>query len=75
MLGRAKSALTYADKAAARLSDEAQIEGAYVQLVRGGALLALDRRDEAVAEYRRAAGALASLDAARLSAGAWRELG
>ena len=74
MLGRAKSALTYADKAAARLSDEAQIEGAYVQLVRGGALLALDRRDEAVAEYRRAAGALASLDAARLSAGAWREL-
>ena len=74
MLSRPKSALTYADKAAARLSDEAQIEGAYVHLVRGGALLALDRRVEAVAEYRRAAGALASLDVARLAAAAWREL-
>jgi transcriptional regulator with XRE-family HTH domain/tetratricopeptide (TPR) repeat protein len=74
MLGRPKSALTYADKAAARLSEEAQIEGAYVHLVRGGALLALDRRDEAVAEYRSAAGALASLDVARLAAAAWREL-
>ena len=74
LLGRPKAALNYADKAAARLSDEAQIEGAYVHLVRGGALLALGLRDEAVAEYRHAASALAALDVARLSAGAWREL-
>jgi transcriptional regulator with XRE-family HTH domain len=74
MIGRPSLALNYVDKAAARLSEEAQIEGAYVHLVRGGALLALDRRDEAVAEYRIAAGALASLNVARLAAGAWREL-
>ena len=74
LLGRPKAALSYAENAAARLSGEAQIEGAYVHLVRGGALLALGLRDEAVAQYRHAASALAALDVARLAAAAWREL-
>ncbi len=74
LLGHPEVALDYADAAAARLSDEARLEGAYVHLVRGAALLALGRRDEAVAEYREASSSLASLDVARLAAAAWREL-
>jgi transcriptional regulator with XRE-family HTH domain len=75
LLGRPKSALSYSDKAAARLGTEARLESAYVGLVRGAALLALDRRDEAVAAYRSAARMLSALDLSRLAAGAWRELG
>ncbi len=45
-----------------------------MHLVRGAALLALERRDEAIADYRQASSELASLDMARLAAGAWREL-
>ncbi len=74
LLGRPETALELADSAGARLSDEARLEGAYVHLVRGGALLALDRTEEAVAEYRHAASSLAALDVARLAAAAWREL-
>ena len=74
MLGRPESALTHAARAEGRLSDEARLESAYVRLVRGAALLHLDRRDEAVAEYRQAASTLAALDVKRLAAGAWREL-
>jgi tetratricopeptide (TPR) repeat protein len=74
LLGHPDAALAYADAAAVRLSDEARLEGAYVHLVRGAALLALGRRDEAVAEYREASSSLASLDVARLAAAAWREL-
>ena len=74
MLGRPESALAHAARAEGRLSDEARLESAYVRLVRGAALLHLDRRDEAVAEYRQAASTLAALDVKRLAAGAWREL-
>ena len=74
LLGQPETALDHAATAAAGLSEEAKLEGAYVHLVRGAALLALDRRDEAVAAYRQASSALASLNVARLAAGAWREL-
>ena len=42
--------------------------------MRGAALLALERHDDAVAEYRQASSTLGSLDVARHAAGAWREL-
>ncbi|MEO6712309.1 MAG: helix-turn-helix domain-containing protein [Mycobacteriales bacterium] len=74
LLGRPKSALSYADQAAERLGEAPRLETAYVALVRGAALLALDRRDEAVANYRSAARLLSSLELSRLAAGAWREL-
>jgi tetratricopeptide (TPR) repeat protein len=74
LLGDPEAALDHADRAQAQLSDEARLEGAYVHLVRGAALLALKRQAEAVAEYRQASSALGSLDVARLAAGAWREL-
>ena len=74
LLNAPESALSYVAAAGARLSGEARLEAAYVHLVRGAALLALRRRDEAVAEFRQASSALAELDVARLAAGAWREL-
>jgi transcriptional regulator with XRE-family HTH domain len=74
LLGRPKSALKHADAAAKRLVGGVRLETAYAQLVRGAALLALERRSEAVEAYRAAARALGELDVARLTAGAWREL-
>jgi tetratricopeptide (TPR) repeat protein len=74
LLSRPKSALSYADKAAARLGEEPRLESANVALVRGAALLALGRQGEAVAAYRDAARMLSSLELSRLAAGAWREL-
>ena len=74
LLGDPQVALDHADLAQAQLSKEARLESAFVHLVRGAALLALERHDEAVAEYRRAASILGSLDQARMAAGAWREL-
>jgi tetratricopeptide (TPR) repeat protein len=74
LLGQPVEALDLATTAGERLSAEARLERAYVHLVRGAALLALGRRDDAIAEYRQASSDLASLDLARLAAGAWREL-
>ena len=74
LLGDPQGALDHAALAQAQLSPEARLESAFVHLVRGAALLALGRNDEAVAEYRRASSILGSLDQARMAAGAWREL-
>ena len=74
LLGDPQGALDHAALAHAQLSDEARLESAFVHLVRGAALLALERHDEAVADYRRASSILGSLDQARMAAGAWREL-
>ena len=74
LLGDPQGALGHAARAQAQLSDEARLESAFVHLVRGAALLALEQHDEAVAEYRRASSILGSLDQARMAAGAWREL-
>jgi tetratricopeptide (TPR) repeat protein len=74
LLGDPEGALEHAARAQGQLSDEARLESAYVRLVRGAALLALGRHDEAVADYRRASSILGSLDQARMAAGAWREL-
>ena len=74
LLGRPKSALKYADAAAERLGDAPRLESAYVHLARSAALLALDRRKDAVAGYRAAAKMLGSLELTRLAAAAWREL-
>lgn len=74
LLGRPKSAMKYADVAAERLGDAPRLESAYVQLARSGALLALNRRQEAVAGYKAAANLLRSLELSRLAAAVWREL-
>jgi len=74
LLGDPEGALDHAASAEELLTEEARLEGAYVHLVRGAALLALERHDEAVAEYRRASSTLGALDVPRLAAGAWREL-
>jgi tetratricopeptide (TPR) repeat protein len=74
MLGDPERALEHAGRAKDQLSAEARLESAFVHLVRGAALLALERHDEAVAEYRQASSTLGSLDVARQAAGAWREL-
>ena len=74
LLGDPITALDHAALAQAQLSEEARLEGAYVYIVRGDALLALERREEAIAEYRRASSLLGSHDVARMAAGAWREL-
>ena len=47
LLGDPSTALDHAALAQAQLSTEARLEGAYVYIVRGDALLALERRDEA----------------------------
>lgn len=74
LLGRPTTALEYADQAADRLGPAPRLETAYASLVRAAALLGLNRRDEAVAAYRSAAGMLGTLELSRLAAGAWREL-
>lgn len=74
LLGDPESALEHAARAQAQLSDEARLEGAYVYIVRGDALLELEHRDEAIAEYRRASSLLGAHDVARMAAAAWREL-
>lgn len=74
LLGRPGHALSLADSALTRLGPEPRLERAHTTLVRAGALLALDRRDDAVATYREAAGTLSGLDLSRHAASAWREL-
>lgn len=74
LLGDPERALEHAGLAKDQLSAEARLESAFVHLVRGAALLQLERNDEAVAEYRQASSTLGSLDVARMAAGAWREL-
>ena len=74
LLGDPEGALEHASRAEERLSAEARLESAFVHLVRGAALLALGRHDDAVADYRQASSTLGSLDVARQAAGAWREL-
>jgi tetratricopeptide (TPR) repeat protein len=74
LLGRPGYALSLADSALARLGPEPRLERAHTTLVRARALLALDRRDDAVATYREAASTLSGLDLSRHAASAWREL-
>jgi len=74
LLGRPGYALSLADAALARLGPQPRLERADTTLVRSRALLALDRRDEAVAAYREAAATLSGLDLSRHAASAWREL-
>lgn len=74
LLGRPGYALSLADSALTRLGSEPRLERADTSLVRARALLALDRRDEAVAVYREAASTLSGLELNRHAASAWREL-
>jgi len=74
LLGRPGYALSLADSALTRLGDEPRLERAHTSLVRARALLALDRRDEAVAVYREAASLLSGLELNHHAATAWREL-
>jgi tetratricopeptide (TPR) repeat protein len=74
VLGDPQTALDHATRAQEQLSEEARLESAFVHLVRGAALLAMERHDEAIDEYRLASKTLGSLDVARQAAGAWREL-
>ena len=74
LLGRPGYALSLADSALTRLGTEPRLERAHTTLVRARALLALDRRDDAVATYREAARTLSGLDLSRHAASAWREL-
>lgn len=74
LLGRPGHALSLADLALTRLGREPRLERADTSLARARALLALDRRDEAVAVYREAASMLGGLELNRHAASAWREL-
>lgn len=74
LLGRPGYALSLADSALQRLGHEPRLERAHTALVRARALLALDRRDEAVTSYREAARGLSGLEPSRHAASAWREL-
>ena len=74
LLGRPDQALSLADSALARLGSQPRVERAYTTLVRARALLALDRREEAVTTYREAASALSAGDLNSDAASAWREL-
>ncbi len=74
LLGRPADALSLADAALAHLGSEPRLERAHTNLVRARALLALDRKDDAVTTYREAARELSGLDLNRHAAMAWREL-
>jgi tetratricopeptide (TPR) repeat protein len=74
LLGRPHEGLALADSALARLGPEPRLEHAHTTLVRARALLALGRRDDAVAAYRDAAAMLSRLELSRHAASAWREL-
>jgi tetratricopeptide (TPR) repeat protein len=74
LLGRPQEALALVDSALARLGSQPRLEHAHTALVRARALLALGRRDDAVAAYRDAAAMLSALELSRHAASAWREL-
>jgi tetratricopeptide (TPR) repeat protein len=74
LLGEPAAALERADSALSRLGAVSRLESAHTLLVRARALLASDRRDDAVATYRQAASVLGDLELSRAAAGAWREL-
>lgn len=75
LLGAGEEAERFARSAIERLGGAPRLEATFAHLHLGDALHALNRSEEASAEYQWAADMLGMMAASRQSASAWRELG